>query len=92
MCTSQIKTPRFVRIHNPWLGILCRLCQTVVILYVVFYGLWFQKGYQVGLNGRIFECDKREISSLVILKKMRVITVETNQPNLLKELISFSNQ
>ena len=41
------ETPRLVRVHNVWLGVLIRYCQVAVVAYVLTYAIWFEKGYQV---------------------------------------------
>ena len=50
MCPIPIKTPRFVRVQITWLGILIRCCQVAVIVFVLTYSLWYEKGYQVGIK------------------------------------------
>ena len=48
MFTFLLKTPRLIRVHNVWLGVLVRLSQIAVICYVLTYAIWLERGYQVG--------------------------------------------
>lgn len=42
----EYETPRLVKIHNRKVGLVRRLIQLAIIVYVAFYALWLQKGYQ----------------------------------------------
>ena len=42
----EYETPRLVKIHNRKVGLVRRLIQLFIILYVAIYALWLQKGYQ----------------------------------------------
>jgi hypothetical protein len=42
----EYETPRLVKIHNRKVGLVRRLIQLCIILYVGLYALWLQKGYQ----------------------------------------------
>lgn len=42
----EYETPRLVRIHNRKLGLVRRLIQFSIVMYVLVYALWLQKGYQ----------------------------------------------
>ena len=48
MCTFPLKTPRLVKVHNVWLGVIIRFCQIAVVGYVLTYAIYLEKGYQVG--------------------------------------------
>ena len=53
MCTSQQKTTRVVRVPNMMLGLIQRFAQILVIVYVLVYSIWHEKGYQVGRGWKI---------------------------------------
>ena len=42
----EYETPKVVTVKNIPLGILRLLLQVVVIVFVVFYQLWYARGYQ----------------------------------------------
>lgn len=42
----EYETPRLVKIHNRKVGLVRRIIQLCIILYVALYALWLQKGYQ----------------------------------------------
>jgi len=42
----EYETPRLVKIHNRKVGLVRRLIQLGIVLYVALYALWAQKGYQ----------------------------------------------
>ena len=42
----EYETPRLVRIHNRKLGIVRRIIQGAIVMYVALYALWLQRGYQ----------------------------------------------
>ncbi len=43
----EYETPRLVKVHNIWLGLTIRLCQVLVIAYVITYAIIYERGYQV---------------------------------------------
>ena len=43
----EYETPRLVKVHNVWLGIVIRISQLAVIAYIVSYAVLYEKGYQV---------------------------------------------
>ena len=47
----EYETPRLVKIHNRKVGLVRRCIQIGIVLYVVLYALWLQKGYQVRVMG-----------------------------------------
>jgi len=40
------ETPKVVTVHNPQIGLLRRVLQVLVVMYVAVYQLWYAKGYQ----------------------------------------------
>ena len=42
----EYETPRLVKIHNRKVGLVRRVIQLCIIMYVALYALWLQKGYQ----------------------------------------------
>ena len=44
----EYETPRLVKVHNVWLGIVIRISQMLVIAYVISYAILYERGYQVG--------------------------------------------
>ncbi|XP_023325354.1 P2X purinoceptor 4 isoform X2 [Eurytemora carolleeae] len=42
----EYETPRYVRVHNPLLGIVLRSSQLGIITYIITYALLYEKGYQ----------------------------------------------
>lgn len=42
----QYETPRLVKIHNRKVGLVRRIIQAGIIMYVGVYALYLQKGYQ----------------------------------------------
>ena len=53
----EYETPRLVKVHNVWLGVVIRLCQIGVIAYVISYAILYERGYQVGEKQRKY-CSK----------------------------------
>lgn len=43
----EYETPRLVKVHNVWLGMVIRLSQVMVIAYVISYAIVYERGYQV---------------------------------------------
>ena len=43
----EYETPRLVKIHNRKVGLVRRIIQLGIVLYVAIYALWLQRGYQV---------------------------------------------
>ena len=43
----EYETPRLVKVHNVWLGIVIRISQMLVIAYVISYAILYERGYQV---------------------------------------------
>ena len=42
----KYETPKVVTVHNPSIGLLRRVLQLAVVLYVGLYQLWYAQGYQ----------------------------------------------
>jgi len=47
----EYETPRLVKVHNVWLGIVIRISQALVIAYVATYAIMYERGYQVSRKG-----------------------------------------
>ena len=42
----EYETPRYVKVHNPLLGLVLRTSQTIIISYIVGWALIHERGYQ----------------------------------------------
>ena len=49
----EYETPRLVKVHNVWLGLIIRLCQVSVIAYVITYAILYERGYQVSRGPQV---------------------------------------
>ena len=42
----EYETPRYVKVHNPVLGLVLRSSQAIIITYIVAWALVHERGYQ----------------------------------------------
>lgn len=42
----EYETPRLVKVHNVYLGLVIRVCQILVFSYVISYAILYERGYQ----------------------------------------------
>ena len=43
----EYETPRYVKVHNPLVGLVLRGSQTLIITYIVGWAILHERGYQV---------------------------------------------
>lgn len=51
----EYETPRLVKVHNVWLGLVIRISQLAVIAYVISYAILYERGYQVCMHMCVYE-------------------------------------
>lgn len=49
----EYETPRLVKVHNVYLGLVIRVCQILVFSYVISYAILYERGYQVSKHSPI---------------------------------------
>ena len=42
----EYETPRYVKVHNPLLGLVLRTSQAIIITYIVGWAMLYERGYQ----------------------------------------------
>jgi len=72
----EYETPRLVKVHNVWLGIVIRISQILVIAYVATYAIMYERGYQVNeALSSSHACVSRDLVSCSSLRTSAYCTV-----------------